>query len=71
MWRAWGRDKFDGVSDRVTRQELKALFDVIGTPSWVDAENVPTPAWRNYLQVSSPPAALCSAPTSWLCASGK
>mmetsp|Transcript_20906 Transcript_20906/g.62924 ORF Transcript_20906/g.62924 Transcript_20906/m.62924 type:complete len:762 (-) Transcript_20906:527-2812(-) len=43
-------DKFDGVSDRVTRQELKALFDVIGTPSWVDAENVPTPAWRNYLQ---------------------
>lgn len=39
----------------MTRQELKALFDVIGTPSWVDAESVATPAWRRYLRVTRRP----------------
>jgi len=33
-----------------TRSELMALFDVIGTPSWTDAEQVQAPEWRKYLQ---------------------
>ena len=41
-----------GLGNRVTHSELAALFDVIGTPTWADAEKVATPAWRHYLQVS-------------------
>ena len=33
-----------------TRGELQALFDVIGTPSWAEAEDVQAPEWRTYLQ---------------------
>lgn len=39
-----------GPSDSVTRKELGALFDVIGTPSWGDVEGVQSPVWRSYLQ---------------------
>ncbi|KFM24195.1 Mitogen-activated protein kinase 14 [Auxenochlorella protothecoides] len=37
------------VSCGVTRRELQALFDVIGTPSWADVDKVQSPAWRRYL----------------------
>jgi hypothetical protein len=46
------RDTFaGGIGSHITHSELQALFDVIGTPSWADAEAVTTPAWRHYLQV--------------------
>ena len=45
------RDRFvAGPSNSVTRKELGALFDVIGTPSWADVECVQSSAWRSYLQ---------------------
>jgi hypothetical protein len=40
-----------GIGSHITHSELQALFDVIGTPSWADAQAVTTPAWRHYLQV--------------------
>ena len=39
-----------GPSNSVTRKELGALFDVIGTPSWADVECVQAESWRKYLQ---------------------
>ncbi len=45
------RDRFvAGPSNSVTRKELGALFDVIGTPSWADVDRVQSASWRNYLQ---------------------
>ncbi|GBF88001.1 Map2 kinase [Raphidocelis subcapitata] len=38
------------AGNSVTRQELRALFQVIGTPSWSCIEGVPNAAWRNYLR---------------------
>jgi serine/threonine protein kinase len=32
-----------------TRRELKALFDVVGTPPWWDMTQVEIPEWRKYL----------------------
>lgn len=37
------------VDCSVTRRELQALFDVIGTPPWADLEGVQSAAWRQYL----------------------
>jgi hypothetical protein len=34
----------------VTRRELQALFDVIGTPTWADVDGVASGTWRAYLQ---------------------
>ena len=34
----------------MTRKELAALFDVIGTPTWADVDGVAAGAWRAYLQ---------------------
>jgi hypothetical protein len=34
----------------VTRRELQALFDVLGTPAWSDAAAVEMPEWRHYLE---------------------
>jgi hypothetical protein len=39
-----------GPGSSITRQELHALFDVIGTPSWSCIKAVPSEAWRNYLR---------------------
>ncbi|CAL8464089.1 g3624 [Coccomyxa elongata] len=39
-----------GPSNSVTRKELGALFDVIGTPSWADVDQVQAASWRSYLQ---------------------
>lgn len=45
------RERFvAGPSNSVTRKELGALFDVIGTPSWADVDQVQAPSWRSYLQ---------------------
>lgn len=38
------------AGNSITRSELHALFKVIGTPSWAEAEHVSTPAWRAYLK---------------------
>ncbi|KAI8472325.1 MAG: kinase-like domain-containing protein [Monoraphidium minutum] len=38
------------AGNTTTRLELKALFQVIGTPSWKCIEDVPSEAWRNYLR---------------------
>ena len=49
-----GRTYLDGgrelPASSITRKELQALFDVIGTPHWSDVEAVQSPAWRKYLQ---------------------
>ena len=45
------RERYEGAGDETTRQELRALFDVIGTPAWSEVEGVQSRAWRNYLQV--------------------
>lgn len=39
-----------GPGSSVTRTELAALFDVIGTPGWHAIEDVAAPAWRRYLR---------------------
>jgi hypothetical protein len=39
-----------GPGSLVTRRELHALFEVIGTPSWRCIAAVPSPAWRAYLK---------------------
>lgn len=39
-----------GPSNSVTRKELQALFNVIGTPTWADVEGVQSQSWRAYLQ---------------------
>lgn len=39
----------EGPGNPTTRQELHALFDVIGTPAWACIEGVQSPAWRSYL----------------------
>jgi hypothetical protein len=45
------REKFiGGPSDSVTRKELGALFDVIGTPTWGEVDGVQSDTWRSYLQ---------------------
>lgn len=49
LWQC--RDRFvAGPSNSVTRKELGALFDVIGTPSWADVDQVQAASWRSYLQ---------------------
>ena len=46
-----GEDVFDGHPENaMTRRELQALFDVLGTPSWRDAAAVEMEEWRNYLE---------------------
>jgi hypothetical protein len=42
-------DKYNGPGSAITRQELHALFDVIGTPAWACIEGVQSPSWRGYL----------------------
>lgn len=43
-------EKFqEGPGNPTTRQELHALFDVIGTPAWACIGGVQSPAWRSYL----------------------
>jgi hypothetical protein len=43
-------DKYShGPGSATTRQELHALFDVIGTPAWACIEGVQSAAWRSYL----------------------
>lgn len=37
------------LGNPVTRRELQALFDVIGTPAWACIDNVASPHWRSYL----------------------
>lgn len=50
-WAACRRERYvAGPSNSVTRKELGALFDVIGTPSWADVGSVQSPTWRTYLQ---------------------
>jgi hypothetical protein len=39
-----------GPTNSITRKELGALFDVTGTPTWRDVEDVQSATWRNYLQ---------------------
>ncbi len=43
-------EKYEGAGAEFTRQELRALFDVIGTPTWADIEDVQSTPWRHYLQ---------------------
>lgn len=38
-----------GASNPITRQELEALFDVIGTPAWPCIQAVHSNSWRRYL----------------------
>ena len=42
-------ETFGTTSCAVTKKELQALFDVIGTPVWHDAERVEMEEWRMYL----------------------
>ena len=45
------REKYAGAGDETTRRELRALFDVIGTPTWADVAAVQSKPWRHYLEV--------------------
>lgn len=40
----------NGPGRRDTREELEALFEMIGTPTWACVEAVKSDAWRNYLR---------------------
>lgn len=43
-------ETFGNPESLVTRRELEALFDVIGTPSWGDASSVEMEPWKKYLE---------------------
>lgn len=51
-------EKYEGAGAEFTRQELRALFDVIGTPTWADIEDVQSTPWRHYLQARNLTACL-------------
>ena len=50
------RESYDGAGAEFTRQELRALFDVIGTPTWADIEDVQSTPWRRYLEARHLPS---------------
>ena len=49
-------ESYDGAGAEFTRQELRALFDVIGTPTWADIEDVQSSPWRRYLEARHAPS---------------
>ena len=49
-------ESYDGAGAEFTRQELRALFDVIGTPTWADIEDVQSTPWRRYLEARHLPS---------------
>ena len=59
------REKYEGAGAEFTRQELRALFDVIGTPTWADIEDVQSTPWRHYLQARRQRASLRASMESW------
>ena len=59
------REKYEGAGAEFTRQELRALFDVIGTPTWADIEDVQSTPWRHYLQARNLVTSLSGNITTW------